>query len=116
MKNEGYLIIDHRAGPGLTDEQARKAGYEPFQCTEGKVFESATKSCKHCRNIVVLSPTRIRARNYCQMCGGEYVCDRCAAMMREPGYIHMPFEKVLDIVKEYEAKGIVPDIEKLWRR
>lgn len=112
---EGYLFIDHRASPGLTEDVAKKAGYDPFFCKEGKVFEAVTKACRHCRVSVIMNPDRVRARNYCVKCSGGYVCDLCAEAMRQPGYVHTSFEKLVDIAKECEAKGVEFEPMKILR-
>lgn len=100
---EGYLLVDHRASPGLSEEQARRAGYDPALVKEGKVFEAATKQCKHCGCCVVLSPTRQRPRNYCMKCSGGYICDLCAFRATLPDYKHTPILKVVDLAHDAEA-------------
>jgi hypothetical protein len=112
---EGYLFIDHRASPGLSEEVAKKAGYDPFLCREGKVFEAATKACRHCRSVVIMNPERKRVRNYCVKCSNGYICDLCAEAMRQPGYVHAPFEKLVDIAKDCEAKGVTFNPTKILR-
>jgi hypothetical protein len=44
----GYLMVDHRASPGLPEDVARWAGYDPKLAGEGKVYEVDTMSCSHC--------------------------------------------------------------------
>ncbi len=88
---EGYLLIDHRASPGLPEEVARQTGLDPRYCGEGKMLEAATLTCAHCKSVVVKNPARIRERAKCVKCGWRYVCDFCAAEMDKPGYQHLPF-------------------------
>jgi hypothetical protein len=98
IKDGGYLMIDHRASPGLPEDIARKSGYDPNYCKEGHLFEAATLTCSHCKCSVVKNPLRIRERANCSKCGYHYVCDFCAAMMMSPDYNHTPFEKVIELV------------------
>jgi hypothetical protein len=102
---EGYLFVDHRASPGLSEDVALRAGYDPLMCKEGKVFEAVTKQCKHCGTPVMLSPTRKRPRNYCMKCGGAFICDICAFRCTLPDYVHTPIVKVVDLAHDAEAKG-----------
>lgn len=85
--HEGELFVDHRASPGLTDEQAINLGYAPGILGEGKVFEAPTMGCNHCGTVVIINPKRIRDRDWCSTCD-MYVCDNCALERRLPGYIH----------------------------
>lgn len=103
-RNEGYLFVDHRASPGLPEDIARQAGFDPRLCREGRVFEAKTLTCSHCQTPVMLNPERERARGHCPKCD-HYICDLCTAKMREPDYVHMPFKKLVDLVKDVEAKG-----------
>lgn len=70
---EGEIFIDHRASPGLTDEQLAGFG---VAVAGGKVFESATIVCSHCQTTVVLNPDRSRERGWCPKCD-KYLCDEC---------------------------------------
>jgi hypothetical protein len=93
--HEGYLMIDHRASPGLTEEQARKLGYEPQHVSEGQLFEAKTNHCNHCGTVVVLNPLRTRERAYCQLCN-KYICDNCGVTQRLPDYVHKTHKQHLD--------------------
>lgn len=74
--HEGYLMIDHRESPGISQELEAAAGLPPGA---GRgVFESATYTCNHCNFVVVINPLRTRARGYCVKCD-HYVCDACEA-------------------------------------
>jgi len=104
---EGYLIIDHSASPGIPEEAARWAGYDPKLCGEGKVFEAASLRCAHCGGCVIKNPLRQRERASCTKCGNLYICDGCEAQSRLPGYVHTPFERLADIVRNGAEHGIV---------
>jgi len=103
-KYDGYLMIDHRASPGIPAEIAHLANLDPKQCGEGKLLEAATLSCSHCRCAVILNPLRTRERAYCQKCD-HYICDFCAAMASTSDYSHLPFEKLADLTFTLAAKG-----------
>jgi hypothetical protein len=99
----GYIMIDHRASPGLPEDVARLAGYDPKLCGEGKVFESKTMTCGHCGGSVVPNVARIRPRASCLACDnreGRYICDGCDFLRSQPGYVHKPMVQVIDEVKE----------------
>lgn len=96
-KEHGYLMIDHRASPGLPEEIARKNGLDPRYCKEGQVFEASTLTCAHCRTVVVKNPFRTRERASCPKCNFHYICDACALAMARPDYEHMPFAKFAEM-------------------
>jgi hypothetical protein len=112
LRKPGYLIVDHRASPGIPAGLARRAGYDPLLCSEGKTFEADTQTCSHCKVVVVMNPDRVRARAHCVYCN-HYVCDLCAIKMKEPEYRHVPFEKLVNIAKDCEAKGVEFDPKKV---
>jgi len=93
MKQMGYFFLDHSNSPGLPEDIARKAGYDPKLAGEGKVFEADTLCCKHCKTHVIKNPDRTRERAFCRKCY-HYICDGCEWISRQPGYSHTPFEKV----------------------
>lgn len=107
MRHEGYLLVDHRASPGLPEDLAFKFGYDPKLVKEGKIYEAGTLTCSHCKSTVVKNPFRQRERNFCQKCGGKYICDGCAFQASLPDYSHFPFEKKVDLVKEGKALPIL---------
>lgn len=96
MLKEGYLMIDHRASPGLPDNFLRDAGLRGAAVNEGKILESAIATCAHCNTIVVLNPLRVRDRNNCRKCDA-YICDNPACHKD-----CVPFDKILD---EAEARA-----------
>lgn len=76
---EGYLLIDHSAGDGITQEQARQGPTGTIPVPAGKKFEGPWFKCGHCfpnSRIVVMNPNRTRDRGYCPKCD-RYVCDEC---------------------------------------
>ncbi len=108
QSREGYLLVDHRASPGLPADIARASGYDPRHCGEGAVFEAATLTCSHCKVVFVRNPLRTRERAKCFKCGWHYVCDLCAAEMLRPDYDHLPFEKLVDVERDFaDNKGLV---------
>lgn len=50
-RHEGFLLIDHRASPGVPEEIALAAGMDPKHCGEGKLFEAPTLTCSHCKGV-----------------------------------------------------------------
>ena len=101
LKQQGYLMIDHRFSPGLPEDVALMVGMDPKLAGEGKLFEADTLTCAHCKCAVMKNPMRQRARENCPKCGNHYICDLCALEMRQPDYDHTPFEaKIEAVVKE----------------
>lgn len=103
---EGYLMIDHRASPGLPEDIARATGLDPKYCGEGKMFEAATLTCSHCKAVVVKNPLRVRERSKCSRCGYHYICDLCAAETLRPDYDHLPFERLVEIEQQVAQRGV----------
>jgi hypothetical protein len=106
-KQHGEVMVDHRASPGLPEDVARWAGYDPKLCGEGKLFESATLTCSHCKNSMIKNPFRVREREHCAKCGYHYICDFCYADMQKPDYSHLPFERLVDEALNLAEKGII---------
>ena len=105
-QREGYLMVDHRASPGLPEEVARVSGYDPRHAGEGKVFEAASLTCSHCKCAVVKNPLRQRERHTCAKCGYHYICDGCALEASKPDYSHLPYEKLKDDTLEMGMRGM----------
>lgn len=95
--HEGYLLVDHRASPGLPEDIAVKAGLDPRMTSEGKVYESATIGCCHCGGVVIKNPLRVRDRAHCVQCD-KYICDWCDLARSKPDYIHRSFDELSDLV------------------
>lgn len=102
-RREGYLLIDHRAGCGL-DGVTLPAGAIPVKA--GATFESATVTCSHCQNVVVLNPDRSRSRGYCPKCD-HFVCDGCEAARVASGGFCKPFNQLADEVQERALRTII---------
>ena len=105
MKQMGYLMVDHRASPGLPEDIARWAGYDPKQTGEGKVYEVDTLKCFNCHGHVVPNPFRTRERHSYK---GHYVCDHCAYLLSRPDYVHTPLSKIFDNLKTQAMLGSSP--------
>jgi hypothetical protein len=104
MKEDGYIHIDSRFSPGVSDEFIRAAGLDPAKvphAAEGKVFESGTLSCSHCQKHVAISATRTRARGHCKACN-HYICDACNADLFLTGQCQS-MRKRLDLAREEAA-------------
>ena len=99
MKREGYLLIDHRAGPGLTPDQS--PGQACCGLGAGTVFESAIAICSHCQRGIMLNPLRARERAYCPNCD-HYICDQCEVVRVQVGC--RPFKQVMDEICERAIK------------
>lgn len=95
-QREGYLMVDHRASPGIPEDAALQLGLDPKLVASGKLLEAATLTCTHCKCSVMKNPYRTRERGSCPKCNLKYVCDICAVAMRQPDYNHLPYEKRLD--------------------
>jgi hypothetical protein len=99
---DGELLIDNRGSPGLPAafiDAARALGFDPINPAEGKIAEVKTMTCAHCGSVVILRPERVRPRGYCRSCD-RYICDACAGAAAAPGYLHLPFKKVVDDLRE----------------
>lgn len=99
-RHEGYLLIDNRNSPGVSEAFVRASGTDAVAVGEGAVFESATVTCSHCHRIVVLNPARTRPRHYCAQCD-HYVCDTPACAVE-----CVPLAKVLDALQEHNFQLI----------
>jgi hypothetical protein len=95
-KQMGYLMVDHRASPGLPEDVARAVGYDPRFCGEGKVYEVDTLTCAHCKCAVVPNVFRTRERASCLSCEGRYICDVCAFKASQPDYVHVSFKQTIE--------------------
>lgn len=109
FKQMGYLMVDHRASPGLPEDIARQVGYDPRLSGEGKVYEADTMTCSHCRGTVVKNIFRTRERHHCTKCD-HYICDGCAFRASLPDYVHTPFSKVIEQTIRQELLGTPPGL------
>jgi hypothetical protein len=103
-KKEGYLLVDHRSGPGLTEAEARVAGLDPRLAGEGAIYESATYTCSHCQTVVIINPQRTRSRGYCRKCNHN-ICDRCEAARVANGGECMTMNERIDRIQNAAVKG-----------
>ena len=102
---EGYVKIDHRDSPGFSEGERAGAGLPvAMPIGRGTVFEAPTFTCPHCQTVVIINPLRTRERAYCASCDRN-VCDSCGAAMRAPGYVHKPFQQIIDDFLDRAAKG-----------
>jgi len=107
---ESYVEIDHRESPGITPEQAARAGRGTIPVGKGQVFKSAAYQCSNCERLVVLNPNRSRDRFWCSKCD-EYHCDDCALRTKITG-ICRPFKQLIEealTATVKQAKLILPE-------
>ena len=97
---EGYLMVDHRASPGLTAEEARQAGLPPSAAGEGQFFEAPTVTCIHCGVSYMVNPDRKRPQEFCRKCYA-YQCDICAKLPC-PG----PYKKLADLLNSDDQNKV----------
>lgn len=103
-RQEGYLLIDNRFGPGVSEEFIRKSGRDAPVVGEGQMFEAPTITCAHCHTVLVVNPARTRERGYCRKCD-HYICDNCSLIAHFNGGKCVPMSKVLDEVQNASFKG-----------
>ena len=103
---EGYLMVDHRASPGLSADDISRMRINPalaLQLSEGKMLEVPTATCSHCQAIVLLNPNRVRDRALCLKCY-NYICDGCNVALVH-GKDCKPWAKVVDEIHEEAAQS-----------
>jgi hypothetical protein len=104
--HEGYFLQDNHGTPGVPDEIIVAHG---LPAGAGYIkFESATFTCSHCEQVVVLNPDRSRARGYCKQCD-HYLCDLCESnrFLGQPCY---PYKaKGKDFLEQVD-KGVDPQV------
>lgn len=93
--HEGYLMIDHRASPGISRELAIKMGLRPESVREGAMLETVTYGCEHCGTCYVKNPWRTRPREHCFKCSRD-ICDGCYAKAQHPDYVHKTFREAAE--------------------
>ena len=104
---EGYVLVDNRASPGVSDDTVRKFDLPPG--VNRGLFEAPTYTCSHCQRVVVINPDRSRQREYCRKCD-HYICDGCGAKMAVTKECKT-FNQIADEIMEAGAKGITPDLK-----
>jgi hypothetical protein len=95
---DGELFLDHSASPGLPPGVAQRMDLPPELVGEGGRMHAATLGCPHCGGVVFLNPMRKRERANCFKCNA-YICDGCAAVMRDPNYVHRTFAELAELVQ-----------------
>src|SRR5438876_8853789 len=82
--HHGYLQINHRDSPGLTDDEIRRFG-SPIPPGQGNTnYEADILTCSHCQTLLIINPLRTRERGYCSSCD-RYICDGCAFVLANGG-------------------------------
>lgn len=106
--HEGYLMIDHRASPGLPATIAMAAGFDPKEMAEGALAEFKTFGCTHCGSVVrVIQVHPDRCPEYCDKCD-HYICRGCKALSTLPGYQHQPIVQRIDRILDGKADDPLP--------
>lgn len=100
-RHEGYLLVDHSQGPGLTPEMERAMGLP--EGAGSTLFECAVYTCSHCEAGVLVDPRRQRERGYCPKCE-HVICDRCNAVRAANGGECKTFKQVIEEVQERVAR------------
>lgn len=83
--HEGYIMVDHRASPGLPNNPL---------LGEGTFFETKTMHCAHCGTVVIMNPNRTREREWCSNCD-KYICDNCGLERKSTGYTHKSYKQLI---------------------
>ena len=108
---EGYMMVDHRQGPGLSDDflhNLRKIFPEQSILPYGQgrgLFEAPLLRCSHCQKQIIMNPARnlaVHPREICHGCG-RYICDRCT-VLKKIGVQCKPIERVIDEVLAEAAR------------
>lgn len=105
---EGYLLIENRHGPVLTEEQIfRDTGRRGVVGAGVRgTFEAPTLTCSHCNTQIVVNPGRTRDREYCRKCD-HYVCDECSLQLKLSGECR-PLRPMMDEARTKERRLILP--------
>lgn len=101
-QHEGYLYINHKDSPGISDELMQRVQPEMPSGAGKGLFEAATVTCSHCQVMVVINPLRTRARPYCPKCD-HYICDLCYGVLTQTGACKT-FKQIVDDTLEAAIK------------
>lgn len=82
--DEGYVLIDHRNSPGISQEFVAANKLDAPAVGAGQVFESAISVCHCCGGDVILNPLRTRDREWCRQ-HDAYLCDNCSLLRKVNG-------------------------------
>lgn len=104
----GYLALDHRDSPGLTEAQVRATNPQFKQGAGRGLYETNVVHCAHCQKGLVVHPLLMADLPYCHLCD-RYVCPSCKTTMVVSGR-HMPFSKLADLVQDAALKGLPPPV------
>lgn len=99
-RHEGYLSIDHRESPGLSEAAVHGAGLPPG--AGSGLFEAPTYTCSHCCRVVIVNPLRTRAREWCAKCD-KIICDDCSRVMAATGECK-PFKQIVEEIQEAASR------------
>ena len=104
FQNTGYLQIDHRESPGLTNTEIRNFGSHLPPDMGRMNFETAVVKCWHCQTMIMLNPLRERHRHFCHGCD-RYICNQCYAAYKATG-VCKPFTKVIEEILEAAERAL----------
>lgn len=110
MKRENYLMVDHRASPGVPTGAFRAVGFNMPEVPEGQMLEAAVLVCHHCQTHVIQNFDRTRERGYCPKCDG-YICDICTLNSKAADYVHRPFKQIVDEVMGAPLSQASPNLQ-----
>lgn len=103
---EGYLEIDHRESPGISQDLAVQVGRGTIPVQAGKRFQAAATICPYCETIVVRNPSRERARAYDPKTD-RYICDNCDLIRKLGGQLK-PMKQIIDEFVDAAANNKPP--------
>lgn len=101
---EGYLLIDHRASPGIPEKIVQRTAFAGVNLGEGKLFEASTLTCGHCKTVQLKNTWRTRERGKCFKCM-HYICDPCA-LAYKINLVCRPWDQVVQ--DQVTGKTVVP--------
>jgi len=106
-QHAGYLVIDHRDSPGLSEadlaKMPAKLRASTVLASAGRMTERDVLTCSHCERAVILEPLRVRDRGYCQKCN-HYICDDCESMRVKTG-LCVPMRQIFDQLQGFAEHG-----------
>ena len=92
---EGYVMIDHRASPGVPAKILDELGL-PHEAGR-HLYEGPTYTCGHCQRQVIVAVGAFGTREKRYVCRGcaHVLCQSCAEEKTRTGICN-PFEKQVD--------------------
>lgn len=111
---EGYVSIDHRDSPGVSEEFVRASGRDAVAVPGGRQLEAATLTCGHCQAGIIVNPKRNRDRGWCPKCD-RYLCDTCEAVRARAGGTCSYFKRLIDLTMTNAAMTTLKAIRELRR-